>query len=282
MHSFGLSAVDDAAMSLTNEGTNNKLRQTYAEVLLQIARNLDQAQQQELRFYYSRSGLIPMEDTGFLNTLNSLEHVGMISWEDVRSLKEGLLAIQRLDLAKELTVFETKRDLTVLLDFYTRKRLGLDLCHRSDSVEKTVGYLLKEIVRDGFDITSVKTFVESSKNIKKVLNDFEEEIGRRSEKSSPWSKLTMLVVIAGEVIFAASANAERRRNELMELCFTAADKLSARMIKLGNWEDFCNHVEERYNLVWHQQNSESDHSSLLVKKEIAEVVQKLKESTFFR
>ncbi len=40
MHSFGLSAVDDAAMSLTNEGTNNKLRQTYAEVLLQIARNL--------------------------------------------------------------------------------------------------------------------------------------------------------------------------------------------------------------------------------------------------
>lgn len=234
MYWFGPSAIVDAAMSLTNEGTNNKLRQTYAAVLLQIARNLDQAQQQELRFYYSRSGLVPIANIGFLDTLTSLEYVGMISWEDVRRLKEGLLAIQRLDLVEQLIVFETQRDLTVLLDFYTRKRLGLDLCHRSDSVEKTAGYLLKEIVRDGIDITSVKTFVESSKTIKKVLNDFEEEIGR-SEKSSPWSKLTMLVVIAGEIIFAASANAERRQNELMELCFTAADELSARMMKLGNW-----------------------------------------------
>ena len=47
-------------------------------------------------------------------------------------------------------------------------------------------------------------------------------------------------------------------------------------------QDFCHHVEERFKLVWYQQNSESDPRSLLVKKEIADVVQKLKGSSFFQ
>lgn len=237
LHSFGPSAaIDDTAMSLTtNEDTNSKLRQAYAAILLQVARNLDQDQQQELRFYYSRSGLIPVEDTGILKTLTSLENAGMISWEDVARLTEGLRQIQRLDLVKLLTEFEMKRDLTVLLDFYTRKRLGLDLCFRSDSVKSTATYLLMETVRDGFDITNVRSLVESSKSIKKVLNDFEEEIGR-SELSSPWSKLTMLIVIAGEIIVAASAKDERHQNhQLMEMCSTAAEECSLRMIELGSW-----------------------------------------------
>ena len=237
MYSLSPSAIVDTAMSLTNEDDDKILRQTYAAVLLQIVYNLDRVQQQEILFYFSRSGLVPMEDTrhlDILTVLTSLESAGKISWEDVRSLKKGLLAIRRLDLVKLLAVFEIKRDLTVFLDFYTRKRLGFDLFHRLDSVETTAGYLLTEIVRDGFDITSVKTFVESSKSIKQVLNDFEEEIGR-SEKSSSWSKLTMLIVITGEIIVTASVNEKRRQSKLMELCSTAADELSSRMIKLGSW-----------------------------------------------
>ena len=229
-------AIDDTAMSLTtNEGTDSKFRQAYAAVLLQIARNLDRDQQQELRFYYSRSGLSPVEDTGILTLLTSLEYAGMISWEDVGRLTEGLRQIQRLDLVKLLTEFELKRDLTVLLDFYTRKRLELDLCFRSNSVQSTAAYLLTETVRDEFDITNVRSLVGSGKSIKTVLNEFEEEIDR-SELSSPWSKLTMLIVIAGEIIVAASADGIRHQNhQLMEMCSTAAEECSSRMIELGSW-----------------------------------------------
>lgn len=237
MPSFGLSAaIDDTAMSLTtNEGTSDKLRQAYAGILLQIARNLDRDQQQELRFYFSRSGLTPVEDTGILNLLTSLEYAGMITWEDVGRLTEGLHQIQRLDLVKLLTEFEMKRDLTVLLDFYTRKKLGLDLCLRSSSVQSTAAYLLTENISDGFDITNIRSLLGSSKSIKKVLNEFEEEIDR-SELSCPWSKLTMLITIAGEIIVAASANDKRHQNhQLMEMCSTAAKECSLRMIELGSW-----------------------------------------------
>lgn len=232
MPSFGLSAaIDDTAMSLTtNEGTSDsKLRQAYAAILLQIARKLEQDQQQELRFYYSRSGLTPVEDTGILNLLTSLEYAGMITWEDVGRLTEGLRQIQRLDLAQLLTEFEMKRDLTVLLDCYTRKRLGLDLCFRSSSVQSTAAYLLTETIPDGFDITNIRSLLGSSKSIKKVLNEFEEEIDR-SELSCPWSKLTMLIAIAGEIIVAASANDKRH-----QMCSTAAEECSLRMIELGSW-----------------------------------------------
>ena len=237
MPSFGLSAaIDDTAMSLTiNEGTDSKLRLAYAAVLLKIARNLNRDQQQELRFYYSRSGLISVEDTGILTTLTSLEHAGMISWEDVGRLTEGLRQIQRMDLVTLLTEFEMKRNLTVLLDFYTRKRLGMDLSFRSDSVQSTAAHLFTETVRDGFDITNIRSLVGSGKSIKKVLNEFEDEIDR-SEFSSPWSKLTMLIAIAGEIIVAASANGKRHQNhQLMEMCFTAAEECSSRMIELGSW-----------------------------------------------
>lgn len=46
-------------------------------------------------------------------------------------------------------------------------------------------------------------------------------------------------------------------------------------------EEFCDHVEEQYNRVYRQQNAVLDESSLIVKKKVAGVVQKLKETTFF-
>ena len=227
-------------MSLTtNEDIDSKLRQAYAAILLQIVHNLDRDQQQELSFYYSRSGLISVQDTGILTTLTSLENAGMISWEDVGRLTEGLRQIHRLDLVKLLTEFEMKRNLTILLDCYTRERLGLDLCFRSDTVQSTAAYLLMETVQDGFDITNVRSLVGSGKNIKKVLNEFEEEIDR-SEFSFPWSKLAMLIVIAGEIIVAASANGKHHQNhQLMEMCFTAAEECSSRMMpEQGSWVSF--------------------------------------------
>ena len=48
------------------------------------------------------------------------------------------------------------------------------------------------------------------------------------------------------------------------------------------YDDFCDHIEERHELVFHQPDSPaSDASSLFVKKKIADVVQQFKETNFF-
>ena len=84
--------------------------------------------------------------------------------------------IRRFDIVKELTEFEIKRDLTLLLDFYARKILGLDLDCCSVDVKKVAGHLarLMAIVGDRINIKTINLTVESSKDIRKVLVDFEE------------------------------------------------------------------------------------------------------------
>ena len=80
----------------------------------------------------------------------------------------------------------------------------------------------------------MRTLVESNKNILQV---FEEEVDVRSGLKSSWSKLTMLVIIAGEIIVAAQAsrNDNILRNEMLEQCFSLAEMLSYRMLDLGSW-----------------------------------------------
>ena len=76
--------------------------------------------------------------------------------------------------------------------------------------------------------------MESNKNIHQV---FKEEVDVRSRLKSSWSKLTMLVIIAGEIIVAAQAsrNDNILRNEMLEQCFSLAEMLSYRMLDLGSW-----------------------------------------------
>ena len=76
--------------------------------------------------------------------------------------------------------------------------------------------------------------MESNKNILQV---FEEEVDVRSGLKSSWSKLTMLVIIAGEIIVAAQAsrNDNIRRNEMLEQCFSLAEMLSYRVLDLDSW-----------------------------------------------
>ena len=231
---FPSAAIDDTAMSSPTNEVSDRLRRAYSAVLLQISRNLDQLQQDELRFYCS--GLIPTEDKGSLNILRSLEHLGKISWTDVNFLKDALSAIKRLDLATLLTTFEVRRDLTLLLHFYARKRLQLDPVYVSHSMKNTARHLLTIVTeneRCRFDPARMRTLVESNKNIHQV---FEEEVDARSGLKSSWSKLTMLVIIAGEIIVAAQASRsdDIRGNEMLEQCFSLAEMLSYRMC--GSWQ----------------------------------------------
>ena len=86
-------------------------------------------------------------DPGALIIMSSLEYAGKISWRDVSFLKEGLLEVKTSDLADKLTEFEVMRNLTVLLDFYARKKQGISesSCGSTlDSVEKVAGYLFSD------------------------------------------------------------------------------------------------------------------------------------------
>lgn len=166
-----------------------------------------------------------------------MEYNGKISWEDVKLVKEAMRKINRFDIERELTEYEIKRDLTLLLEFYARKILNLDLHCSSVSVKRIVGRLVRltEFARDKVDlsITSINLTVESSKDIRKALVDFEDDIDCREQPFS-WNKLTALVVIAGEIIAIAYKN-EELEEPVIDLCSTAADELCSRMTELGSW-----------------------------------------------
>ena len=111
--------VDTAMSSQTNNTTIENLQRAYKTVLLQIARNLEKDQQEELRFIFRE---LIRREPGALIIMSSLEYAGKISWRDVSFLKEGLLEVKTSDLADKLTEFEVMRNLTVPLDFYARKK----------------------------------------------------------------------------------------------------------------------------------------------------------------
>ena len=136
----------------------------------------------------------------------SLEHSGKISWDNVNFLIEVLSPIKRLDLAKRLTKSEVRRDLTILLHFYARNRLELDQLVNVFPLTKTTARHLMTIFTENeneryrFYAARMRSLAESKKNIHQV---FEDDIDVRSGVNSPWSKLTMLVIISGEIIVAA-------------------------------------------------------------------------------
>ena len=227
---------DTAMSSRFSDELTDEFQQLYSAVLLHIGHNLEPDQLEELYFYFT--GRLSNQTTGYLHILRSLETGGKFSWLDVRSLKEALSVIQRLDLEKRLTAFEIKRDLIILLDFFARMRRGSESLSRSPSVELVAGCLvnlMSDIARDGFDVSNVRSLMEPRKGIANVLIDFEEEIER--EMSDPWCKLTCLVVIAGEMVAETLANGEPRwKPEVSKLCSTAADMLCTRMMRReGRW-----------------------------------------------
>ncbi|KAL9987852.1 hypothetical protein ACROYT_G002224 [Oculina patagonica] len=253
-----------SAMLPSTHTVTDKLRQTYNGVLLQISFNLGKKHQRKFRQYCN--GLVPTNVTDTVDILHTLEHERKISWEDVNFVKDAMHEIRRVDIVAELTKFEIKRDLTLLLDFHARKILQSDLLCSSVAVKRVAGYLgrLREIVRDKVDITAIIPTVESSNEMRRELVDFEEDIDC-TELTFSWRGVTMLVIIAGEIIAAASMN-EERQEPMVELCFTAADELCSRMTELGSWDDFCAQV---------RQNMKSNPSLSLQKRQRAEVVQQL-------
>ena len=219
--------------------TIEKLQRAFKAVLLQIVHSLETDQREELSFLFNEFISTTKPDDA-LNIMSSLENAGKISWSDVSFLKEGLEEVKRLDLVEKLTVFEVKRNLTVLLDFYARKRRGIESCCQSvpDPVERVAGYLLKitrEVFEDGFDVSErVRSLlVESREDIKNLLLVLKDKCDQKL--SDPWSKLTLCIVISGEIAVALANHEEPQQQEVMKLLSTAAEDLCSRILEVGNW-----------------------------------------------
>lgn len=223
--------------SATTKTLTDELRQAYQYVLLQISKDLDREHTKRFRRLCTEH--ISKTNTEILSIFRCLEHEGLLSWEDFNYLKDLMRKIRRMDIVKKMTEFEIKRDLKRLLDYYARKRQGQDLSCCSQNVRRVAGYLtrLTDKVRDRVDVTNIISSVKSSKDIRNVLGEFEEEMCCGKQKFS-WDEFMMLVVIAGELLAIALAS-ETRPHLAMELCSTAADELCPRMMELkGNWVRF--------------------------------------------
>ena len=227
--------------SQTLNNITDELQRAYNTALLQIVNELRHHEQEKLQRYYK--GLIPSGIDGTLHILSSLEDAGKISWTNVRWLKEGLREIQRSDLAETLTAFETQRDLTVFLDAYASKRNGLETQRykSASSIELLARNLIEVtslttgVYTDGFENRKVRSLMESKKNVRELMFDFAEKIEKKTLNA--WSKLTLLVVIAGEIVaevfMMPVIDAEwQPETEVLKFC---SKFCYARLKKLGNW-----------------------------------------------
>lgn len=229
-----------SSKSLTNfDAITGELRLNYAALLLHIVQELEQDRVEELRLYCTAAGLISQEITGAVNIILELERIGKISWKNLSFLKGSLNCVSRLDLVETLLEFENKRDMILLMNLYAKKRNGFETKGRfSSSVESLSECLVKVVAMETtpgrFDLSDIRSSLESTEGIKRVLAEFDKEI--EAELSHRWSRLTLLVIIAAEIIFEVLGNEEHRRKlDVMKLCFTAADELCFRMKNLGSW-----------------------------------------------
>ena len=214
----------------------DKLRQIYRAVLVQISRDLDKEQCEELQFLCN--GLVPKRVKGVLALFLSLEEVAKMSWVDVNFLKECLHDVGREDLVVKLTAFEIKRDLSILLNVYVKKRKGLYPLYQS-SATYAAEYLVQ--LMEGFpgrlDVRGMLR--RSRKNPKDLWLYFVSECSLPQRIT--WGTLSMLVAVGGEIIAVSSSFSEERpeeQQEAMKMCIALADDLCHLMLQLGTWVCF--------------------------------------------
>ena len=224
--------------TLNLDAMTEKLKLEYRSALLQISYELEKVQTKALLFYYDK---VIEEDNEPLALFRSLEYAGKLSWKDVSFLKEGLLKVRRFDLVKDLTEFEVNRNFALLLDLYGKMRQSSQWSYSSfESMVKVANhltFLMRAISEDEYDVSdTINKFMETGKEFKSVLNDLEEETER--QLSEPWSKLTLLFLVSGELITSNMLKEAEHggKPNAPDLCFIAAKKLSSRMFNLGmNW-----------------------------------------------
>ncbi|XP_068721583.1 uncharacterized protein [Montipora capricornis] len=253
-----------------------ELRRDYKVVVINILNDLEERQQSLLRYYYSYHDEDILRNPG--NFLTSLERTGEISWTDVGSLKEFLRTFRMERLACRLEEYEMKRDLALLLNTYARKRqrlIQIQSC-LPKYIEDVAGYLGK--IADGvLDKTTVESLRKSKKNLQDLMNVLETKID--DKLSNSWSKLALLIVIVGEIIAEPETGSEEYGPKPEDLMSFAAE-ICSRLARQGTMEEFCHYVEEKFNDVFAEHDSNGNTISL--QQDVSDAIDRFKQTPFFR
>ena len=214
----------------------DRLRQTYRNTLYQIARNLDEEQQKGLQFLCVEH--VPRRVKELLDLFFALEENKM-SWINVSFLMECLDEIGKKDLAELLAKFEVKRNMSILLSFYVKKRNGQHSLDDDDqsSATELAEYLVQ--LMEAFEGTvEIRDIMNSSDgdNKKDLWLKFVNECTAWNSRKT-WSKFSMLVALAGETICASTSIHPRGNSEeaIMDICIALADELYCPTLQLGSW-----------------------------------------------
>ena len=215
--------------------TYELMKTNFKRKMINMSSKLREDDLRRLRYYLE--GVIPINNcSDSMDILRLLEHEARISWDNINFVKEAMGSITREDLVEDLTKYEVKRNLTLLLDFYSKSNLGLDsnFCDNKLGMNMVASRLRKimDSARESVKIRDICSTVESSRDLKKVLMALEEKMDEETPLSL--DDFTMLVIFAGEIIAIASAD-EEQQESLLDLCTTAADELCSRMNALGTW-----------------------------------------------
>ena len=214
----------------------DRLRQTYRNTLYQIACNLDEEQQKGLQFLCVEH--VPRRVKELLDLFFALEENKM-SWINVSFLMECLDEIGKKDLAELLAKFEVKRNMSILLSFYVKKRNGQHSLDDDDqsSATELAEYLVQ--LMEAFEGTvEIRDIMNSSDgdNKKDLWLKFVNECTAWNSRKT-WSKFSMLVALAGETICASTSIHPRGNSEeaIMDICIALADELYCPTLQLGSW-----------------------------------------------
>ena len=214
----------------------DRLRQTYRNALYQIARNLDEEQQKGLQFLCVEH--VPRRVKELLDLFFALEENKM-SWINVSFLMECLDEIGKKDLAELLAKFEVKRNMSILLSFYVKKRNGQHSLDDDDqsSATELAEYLvqLMEVFEGTVEIRDIMNSSDGD-NKKDLWLKFVNECTAWNSRKT-WSKFSMLVALAGETICASTSIHPRGNSEeaIMDICIALADELYCPTLQLGSW-----------------------------------------------
>ena len=210
--------------SVLRNSITDELRQEFRARYIATLREMVNDHLEQLAYFYF----------GKPETSNLLwiEEARIISWKNVRRLKNGLKVVGRDDLAKYWEEFETKRNLALLLDA-SMPKIWKDIPrqHRFEYVEA----ILKPYPANyALDENTGRSLRESKGSIEEVMISLKGQI--ETYLTEPWTKkLVLLLVDAGELLSETETKNKEFPSLLLEDVMRCSSEICSRMRSLDEW-----------------------------------------------
>ena len=213
-----------------------KLKLRYRTVLVKISQDLTEKEREELLFYCkdhipkSLSSILPAG----VQIFDRLENAKVISWEKLDFLIEFVSAINRQDLATQLTAFELTRELVI----YALKRQNSQPSMTSSTA--SVGLHLAEMVnhvQDGVNLPPQgvsKSLLKSQQKASSVLDVISRKALPNTDETKP-KTLAFLVAIAAEIVWLVFDENQEQEKHALDVAIELANHLMTKVTNYGSW-----------------------------------------------